>query len=337
MHRAAELLTSIPASDSSSEPEDSQMTEVPLEGLPPIVVTGNLDPEEAQLEAREINQYLLAKSFFDCREFDRCAAVFLPDTVLSGILSTSSTKNATTPRGKGKAKVSSARTTSTAARSMPKLSQKSLFLALYAKFMSGEKKKDEESEMVMGPHDGGNTVNKQLIVISRFLEGWFQERTNENGDVVGSQGWLEYLYVYSGGEESHTDPLRYGMVLAKDKSEDEAMRWLMRSVHLYPMNWGCWLEMTSLVGRVEDVSNQVNARLVLTLTAQQNISTPPAKYPVLRFPSPHVSGTISINTDSFQLAEPAAHNISHQPFPADLFSPIGLPSKGLRHSRCSLQ
>lgn len=46
----------------------------------------------------------------------------------------------------------------------------------------------------------------------------------------------------------------YGMVLAKEKNEGEAMRWLIRSVHLYPMNWGCWLEMTSLIGRVEDVS-----------------------------------------------------------------------------------
>jgi len=47
---------------------------------------------------------------------------------------------------------------------------------------------------------------------------------------------------------------RYGMVLAKEKNEEEAMRWLIRSVHLYPMNWGCWLEMTALIGRVEDVS-----------------------------------------------------------------------------------
>lgn len=59
--------------------------------------------------------------------------------------------------------------------------------------MSGEKKKDEDSEMVMGPHDGGNTVNKQLVVISQYLEAWFLERTNDNGDAVGSQGWLEYL------------------------------------------------------------------------------------------------------------------------------------------------
>ena len=43
------------------------------------------------------------------------------------------------------------------------------------------------------------------------------------------------------------------MVLAKDKNEEEAMRWLIQSVHRYPMNWGCWQEMTSLVGRVQDV------------------------------------------------------------------------------------
>ena len=178
-----------------SEPEDSQMTEVPLEGMPPVVVTGNPDPEEAQLEAKEINRYLFAKSLFDCREFDRCAAVFLPDTVLAGILSASSKGSQTTsPKGKEKAKATPSRTSSIIPPSMPKLSQKALFLALYAKFMSGEKKKDEDIEMVMGPHDGGNAVNKQLVVISRFLENWFRERTNATtGDVVGSQGWLEYL------------------------------------------------------------------------------------------------------------------------------------------------
>lgn len=172
------------------------MTEVPIEGLPPIVVTGNLDPEEALLEAREINQYLLAKSFFDCREFERCAAVFLPDTVLSGILSgaSSKTNQATPGKGKGKARVSS-KPISTGGSGLPRLSQKSLFLALYAKYMSGEKKKDEDSEMVMGPHDGGNVVNKQLVTVSGFLESWFQEHSTESGEVVGSQGWLEYLFV----------------------------------------------------------------------------------------------------------------------------------------------
>lgn len=186
------MLTSIPTKDDSSEPEDSQMTEVPLNGLPPIVVTGNLDLEEGQLEAKEINNYLLAKSFFDCREYDRCAAVFLPDTVLSTFLATSSKTSVETSTPKGKGKTAS-RPSTTSSSQLPRLSQKSLFLALYAKFMSGEKKKDEDSEMVMGPHDGGHIINKQLVTISRFLATWFNERTNEQGDVVGSQGWLEYL------------------------------------------------------------------------------------------------------------------------------------------------
>jgi anaphase-promoting complex subunit 8 len=178
------------------------MTEGPLNGQPPIVVTGNLDPEEALLESKEINQYLLAKSFFDCREFDRCAAVFLPDTLLAGILTTSTKESQNVPtrkgkgKGKGKGKESSAEPTSSKSTlALPKLSQKSLFLALYAKYMSGEKKKDEDSEMVMGPQDGGNNVNKQLVTISRILEGWFQERTGSDGQVRGGQGWLEYLYV----------------------------------------------------------------------------------------------------------------------------------------------
>jgi len=47
---------------------------------------------------------------------------------------------------------------------------------------------------------------------------------------------------------------RYGMVLAKEKNEPEAMEWLVRSVHIFPMNWGCWQEMTSLISKIEDVS-----------------------------------------------------------------------------------
>lgn len=44
------------------------------------------------------------------------------------------------------------------------------------------------------------------------------------------------------------------MVLAKEKNEDKAMDYFVRSVHLYPMNWGCWLEMTQLISRIDDVS-----------------------------------------------------------------------------------
>ncbi|WQF79846.1 Putative tetratricopeptide-like helical domain superfamily [Colletotrichum destructivum] len=229
---AAELLNAIPEPSADATDGDSRYV--------PTVLTPNADPEEALLEAREINKYLLAKAFFDTREFDRCAAVFLPDSVLSSVLSSNPEGVSGSSKGKGKAKGGEAETTRAAGSSteLPRLSQKSLFLALYAKFMSGEKRKDEDSEMVMGPQDLGNVINKQLNTVSRFLSNWFDERTTDDGEVLGSQGWLEYLY---------------GMVLAKEKNEDRAMDYFVRSVHLYPMNWGCWLEMTQLISRVDDL------------------------------------------------------------------------------------
>ena len=48
------------------------------------------DPLEATLEAQEAHKYLLAKSYFDTREYDRCAAVFLPPTIPPVPLSTTS-------------------------------------------------------------------------------------------------------------------------------------------------------------------------------------------------------------------------------------------------------
>lgn len=46
------------------------------------------------------------------------------------------------------------------------------------------------------------------------------------------------------------------MVLAKEKNDAKAMEYFLSSVHKYPFNWGCWLEMTSLISRVEEVYNQ---------------------------------------------------------------------------------
>ncbi|KAG6008067.1 hypothetical protein E4U21_005080 [Claviceps maximensis] len=250
---AAELLNALP--DPTDEEIDlSNSPDAPRRISP--LFTPNLDPEEAALEARELSKYLLAKSLFDCKEFDRCAAVFLPDSLLSSVLASHS--EVATPlqrRSRGKtmaaeggmgsdagAGAADAETGAAAATApLPKLSQKSLFLALYAKFMSGEKRRNEDSEMVMGPQDMGTVTNKQLLVVGRFLSAWFKERTTADEEVLGSQGWLEYLY---------------GMVLAKEKNDAQAMDFFMRSVHKCPMNWGCWLEMTSLISRVEEL-NQV--------------------------------------------------------------------------------
>lgn len=186
--RAAELLNALPEPEEGEEEADS----LELKHTSPIF-SPNQDADEAAMEAKELSKYLLAKSLFDCKEYDRCAAVFLPDSLLSTVLDSRLEKPSVTAKGKGKSRATDDAKLS--AIPLPKLSQKSLFLALYAKFMSGEKRKNEESEMVMGPQDLGTVVNKQLLIVGRFLAAWFEERTTDDDEVLGSQGWLEYLYV----------------------------------------------------------------------------------------------------------------------------------------------
>ncbi|KAG5932353.1 hypothetical protein E4U53_001373 [Claviceps sorghi] len=228
---AAELLNALPE-PTDEEIDLSRSPDAPRRTSP--LFTPNTDPDEAALEAKELSKYLLAKSLFDCKEYDRCAAVFLPEALLTSVLA-SHAQGGTAAEGRRASDAGGA------VAPLPRLSQRSLFLALYAKFMSGEKRRNEDAEMVMGPQDLGTVVNKQLLVVGRFLAAWFKERTTADEEVLGSQGWLEYLY---------------GMVLAKEKNDAQAMDFFMRSVHKCPMNWGCWLEMTSLISRVEEL-NQV--------------------------------------------------------------------------------
>ncbi|KAM3528418.1 hypothetical protein NHJ13051_002399 [Beauveria bassiana] len=230
---AAELLTSLP--EPTAEELADQNAEQQHHHLSPVFLP-NQDPEEAQLEAGELSKYLLAKSLFDCREYDRCAAVFLPDALFSTVLSSRADAAGGSP-SKGKTKAKMAGPGSAAAFSLPQISQKSLFLALYAKFLSGEKRKAEDCEMVTGPQDLGTVVNKQLLAVGSYLSSWFEAKTVDN-EVAGSQGWLEYLY---------------GMVLAKEKNDKRALGFFLQSVHKFPMNWGCWLEITSLTSRSEEL------------------------------------------------------------------------------------
>ncbi|KAF2084594.1 anaphase-promoting complex subunit CDC23 [Saccharata proteae CBS 121410] len=237
---AAELLNSFPSSDltyGSDTDADSPVPESPSKPRDPYPV----DPIEVQLERKEVHKYLLAKTYFDCREFDRCAVLFLPIGSTTGASVPESSAVNSKPAQKGKGKQSTT-TESQPSKWYSKLSQRSLFLALYAKYMAGEKRKDEDSEMVLGPADGGVTVNKELVNISRILEEWFADRHASGKE---GTGWLEYLY---------------GIVLAKGKNEDQAKKWLIRSVHLYPYNWGAWQELSSLIDSVESL-NLITERL----------------------------------------------------------------------------
>jgi len=118
--------------------------------------------------------------------------VFLPDSVLAGVVSSRAEDSPSTPQNR-RSKPSIGADGAKRNSRLPRLSQKSLFLALYAKVISGEKRKDEDAEMVMGPHDLGTATNRQLRVVSAYLDQWFGQTANDDGEHPGSQGWLEYL------------------------------------------------------------------------------------------------------------------------------------------------
>ncbi|KAF2705802.1 cell division cycle protein-like protein 23 [Pleomassaria siparia CBS 279.74] len=241
---AAELLNSLPTADDddgSDTDVDSPMSEAHLPQTPANHI--HKDAIELRLEAREVNKFLLAKTYFDSREFDRCAAVFLPSSLPKG-----SNNPITSPAAKskhaekGKAKAGTASKAKDAIDSVRGLSQKSLFLALYARYIAGEKRMNEDSEMILGPQDGGVTLNKELPGVSAILEEWFSGLPTSGRQ---PQGWLEYLY---------------GIVLAKGKNEKLAMDYFVRSVQQYSYNWGAWSEMSNLLGTVEEL-NQLIPRL----------------------------------------------------------------------------
>jgi anaphase-promoting complex subunit 8 len=177
----------------------------------------------------------LAKSFFDCREYDRCAAVFLPVTRLRIPVEPTQTSPKSKAH-KGKERIPPPdEPISKIEESLSKISQKSLFLSIYAKYLAGEKRRDEESEMILGPADGGMTMNKELPILIKLLGDYLkrQEEAQKNGG-----GWLEYLY---------------GILLAKNKTEETAKEWFLRSVHMYPFNWGSWQELSNLLKTPDEV------------------------------------------------------------------------------------
>lgn len=243
--RIAELSTSLPSGDQLSSGSDTD-PDSPMDDLDlqlPTIFSSNPDPEEARLEAQETSKYILAKSYFDCREYDRCAAVFLPSNISHEILSATSpdiTTQVSSDTGKGKAKETGPGLFTGALRPgsvIGRLSQKALFLAVYAKYISGEKKKNEESEMILGPADSGITINKELVGLQRIIEGWSADREAKD-KYTSSQGWLEYLY---------------GIILIKGKSGEEGRKALIQSVKLCPYNWSAWLELSGTVHNAEDV------------------------------------------------------------------------------------
>lgn len=220
----------------------------PASNITPGILSSNVNRHESRLEAVEVHKYLLAKTYFDCREYDRCAAVFLPMTIPRADLAGPPSRTAD-QKQRGKTRTAAAMEHQASDDiAYAHLSQKALFLALYAKYISGEKRKAEDSEYILGPADGGATANKESVSIARILEARLQmfEDAGESG-----QGWLEYLYA---------------LVQAKSKSDQTAKEWLVKSLHLFPFNWGAWQELGSLITTSDELVN-ISAVLPRNITS----------------------------------------------------------------------
>lgn len=242
--RAAELLNSLPSEEVNGD-GDSHMvnTDAPISSYR-VFSTSYDDHEEATLESKEASRYLLAKSLFDTKEYDRCAAIFLPPAIPAGGLVGFERGKGRTPTSTPKGKQKSKQAERAAVNPFPKLSQKSLFLALYARYIAGEKRRDEETEMVLGPADGGHTTNKELPALAQGLEGYFTALQALDPQFKHSQGWLEYLY---------------GIVLARSGQRAHAQLWLLRSVIANPYHWGAWEELGSLLDNIDDLTLQLKS------------------------------------------------------------------------------
>lgn len=130
---------------------------------------------------------VLAKSYFDCREYDRCAEVLVHEP-----------------------------------------SSLAVFLRLYAKYIAGEKRCEEEKEGILSPKDNGQP--------SREIS--------------------EIIYSIEQCEFHQTDPFLlylYGIALRRQKFDSRALQVLVKSVNLFPYNWSAWMELRDCLDTIQDL------------------------------------------------------------------------------------
>ncbi|NXA72499.1 CDC23 protein, partial [Thryothorus ludovicianus] len=149
---------------------------LPLSELPP-------PPALTEEDARDLDAYTLAKSYFDLKEYDR-AAYFLQGCK----------------------------------------SQKAYFLYMYSRYLSGEKKKDDETVDSLGPLEKGQVKNEALRELRVELS---KKHKAQELDGFG-------LYLY-------------GVVLRKLDLVKEAIDVFVEAAHVLPLHWGAWLELCNLI------------------------------------------------------------------------------------------
>eukprot|EP01096_Ripella_sp_DP13-Kostka_P001431 TRINITY_DN11699_c0_g2_i1.p1 TRINITY_DN11699_c0_g2~~TRINITY_DN11699_c0_g2_i1.p1 ORF type:complete len:435 (+),score=153.41 TRINITY_DN11699_c0_g2_i1:48-1307(+) len=137
--------------------------------------------------AKETRDYLLAKSLFDLKEYQRCSSYL---------------QNATSSRSR--------------------------FLYRYSRFLSGEKRKEEEQFEVQGQ----TTVENQEL-----------QPLKEELEKMHSEGDLDPFEMYL-----------YGLVLKELDQHNESRQLLAESCSQYPWNWSAWTALSSLCLEISHLS-----------------------------------------------------------------------------------
>jgi len=110
--------------------------------------------------------------------------------------------------------------------------QSALFLRLYALYLAGEKRREEEAMEVVDPVEKCQVKNQELKTIEEHLA------------VLHQQGQLDGLNLYL-----------YGITLRGLELKAEARRVLLQSVHAFPCNWSAWLDIIAISSDLNDVTD----------------------------------------------------------------------------------
>ncbi|KAM4012048.1 uncharacterized protein ACNLHF_005382, partial [Anomaloglossus baeobatrachus] len=103
-------------------------------------------------------------------------------------------------------------------------SQKAYFLFMYSRYLSGEKRKDDETVDSLGPLEKGQVKNEALRELRVELSKKHKARELD--------GFGLYLY---------------GVVLRKLDLVKEALDVFVEATHVLPLHWGTWLELCNLI------------------------------------------------------------------------------------------
>ncbi|CAL4081947.1 unnamed protein product, partial [Meganyctiphanes norvegica] len=140
----------------------------------------------------ELDNYHLAKAYFDLKEYDRCAYF---------------TENCNSILGR--------------------------FLHLYSRYLSGEKKKNDDIvDTLVTTEQHRSPYLKELHTELSKIYTQQNSNSDSNRNNPALDAWLLWLY---------------GVVLKRLDLSQQAVEVLCEALHLQPMHWGAWLELAALI------------------------------------------------------------------------------------------